>query len=435
MEAARISRRKMIMGTVGAFILGGAVGYLAGNMRLESETQKVGEKSPIRIGFQVHRTGIGADYGYWYERTAKAAVSLINERGGIDGRPVQLIIEDDGTDPQRGGQVVQKLATEHNVDFIIGALFSNVVLASGPVAGELKKPYFAVSEGTHVPLGLLNRWCFQPGITDVPGQITAVSKWIFDNLGRRIAIIYPDYAFGYDHRDWLSKAAEKEGAVIVEKIPIPPAETSFTKYFSKIPQSIDVIYHVMVGPSILTFMRELGEYLGSRRPELFGFIDSLEGIPLSSPGLEYLDGTYFWEAFPRYLDGYDTPYNRYYRGRVGVNEEGAAVEDPKKVSTFSHMFSTWETLFVIKEAVEQSGYQRPTPEDYKLFITTLEGMEWFNEGINHPQGPKRFDGKTHQAFGQQFISMVKNTRLVTIHRTKIEDSYYENEHDYTKMSL
>jgi branched-chain amino acid transport system substrate-binding protein len=218
------------------------------------------------------------------------------------------------TDPQRGGQVVQKLATEHNVDFIIGALFSNVVLASGPVAGELKKPYFAVSEGTHVPLGMLNRWCFQPGITDVPGQISAVSKWIFENLGRRLAIIYPDYAFGYDHRDWLSKAAEKEEAVIVEKIPIPPAETSFTKYFSKIPQNVDVIYHVMVGPSILTFMRELGEYLGSRRPELFGFIDSLEGIPLSSPGLEYLEGTYFWEGFPRYLEGYDTPYNRYYRG-------------------------------------------------------------------------------------------------------------------------
>jgi branched-chain amino acid transport system substrate-binding protein len=99
------------------------------------------------------------------------------------------------------------------------------------------------------------------------------------------------------------------------------------------------------------------------------------------------------------------------------------------------MFSTWETLFVIKEAVEQSGYQRPTLEDYKLFIATLEGMEWFNEGINHPQGSKRFDGKTHQAFGQQFISMVKNSRLVTIHRTRIEDSYYENENDYTKMSL
>jgi branched-chain amino acid transport system substrate-binding protein len=101
-EAAKISRRKMIMGTVGAFILGGAAGYLAGNMRPVSETQKVSEKSPIKIGFQVHRTGIGADYGYWYERTAKAAVSLINERGGIDGRPVQLIIEDDGNRPAEG---------------------------------------------------------------------------------------------------------------------------------------------------------------------------------------------------------------------------------------------------------------------------------------------------------------------------------------------
>lgn len=435
MEAAKISRRRLIVGTVGSLILGGAAGYLAGSVAPRQEPQNPSERNPIKIGFQVHRTGIGADYGYWYERTARAAASLINERGGIDGRPVQLVIEDDGTDPQRGAQVVQKLAAEHNVDFIIGALFSNVVLASGPVAGELKKPYFAVSEGTHVPLGLLNRWCFQPGITDVPGQVTAVSKWIFNNLGRRIVIIYPDYAFGYDHRDWLSRAAENEGAVIVEKIPIPPAETSFSKYFTKIPQNVDVIYHVMVGPSILTFMRELGEYLGERRPALFGFIDSLEGIPLTSPGLEYLEGAYFWEAFPRYIDGYDTPYHRYYRRRVGVNDEGAAVEDPTKVSTYSHMFSTWETLFVIKEAVEQSGYQRPVLEDYKLFITTLESMEWFNEGINHPQGPKKFDGRTHQSFGQQFISQVRNSRLVTIHRTRIEESYYENDNDYTRMSL
>src|ERR671910_2331822 len=45
--------------------------------------------APIKIGFQAHRTGIGAAYGRWYEKTTAAALKLINEAGGINGRPVE----------------------------------------------------------------------------------------------------------------------------------------------------------------------------------------------------------------------------------------------------------------------------------------------------------------------------------------------------------
>ncbi|MEM3096760.1 MAG: ABC transporter substrate-binding protein [Nitrososphaerota archaeon] len=400
-------------------------------------TKTVGgpSKEPLKIGFEVHRTGIGAVYGAWYERTTKAAVALINEMGGIDGRPIELIIEDDGTDPQRGVQAVEKLVLEHKVDFILGALFSNVVLAAAPRAGELKKPYFAVSEGYHVPSGTLNRYSFQPGITDVRSQVTSIAGWVVNNLGKKITMIYPDYAFGYDHRDWFGKAATERGGTIIERIPIPPTETSFTKYFPRVPTDTEVLYHVMVGPGVLTFVKEMGEFFGSSRPEIFGFVDSLEGVPLNSPGLEFLEGTYFWEAFPRYLDGYDTPYHRFYRSKVGVDANGADVNDPKNVSTYSHMFSCWETLFIIKAAVEQSGYSRQTPEDYRAFITTLENFEWFNEGNQHPQGPKKFNHNLHQSFGQQFISRVENSRFKVVHKTSIEDSLYESDVDYTKQPL
>ena len=65
---------------------------------------------PIRIGFQVHRTGIGAAYGKWYEQTTNAAVKLINEAGGISGRPIEIVPEDDATDPGRGAEVVERRA-------------------------------------------------------------------------------------------------------------------------------------------------------------------------------------------------------------------------------------------------------------------------------------------------------------------------------------
>ena len=142
--------------------------------------------APIKIGFQAHRTGIGAAYGRWYEKTTNAAIKAINDAGGITGRPVEVIVEDDGTDPGRGAEVVGKFATQHKVDVAYGTLFSHVVIGSAPVAGEMKLPYFVVSEGHHVASTKLNRYVFQPGITDVKSQIQAMAPWIAANAGKKV---------------------------------------------------------------------------------------------------------------------------------------------------------------------------------------------------------------------------------------------------------
>jgi len=429
--AARISRRNIIKGA-GAFA-GAAVAGVAAPGTLIRRAQAA--ETPIMIGFQVHRTGIGAGYGRWFERTTAAAVKLINETGGIAGRPIELVTEDDGTDPKRGAEVVEKLASQHKVDVIFGTLFSHVVIGSAPRAGELKVPYFVVSEGYHVASGALNRYVFQPGITDVRAQLTAISSWILDNLGKNVTMIFPDYAFGYDHRDFFSAAVKARGGAIKALLPIPPTETSYTKYFASVPADTDVLYHVMVGPGVLTFVKEMGEHFGAKRPQIFGFMDSLEAVDIASPGLEFLDGTHIWEAFPRYADGLSTRGAQFYRERVGVDAAGASVEDAKDVATSSHMFGCWETLFVIKMAIEQSGYRERSPKDLEALIQTLENFQWFNEGIEHPQGHKKFVGKIHQSFGQQFISKVENQRLKVVHRTSIEDSLYEPEADYTTQAL
>jgi branched-chain amino acid transport system substrate-binding protein len=432
-----ISRRAVFKGAgvlAGAAAAGIGGGYVPGVATPKAFAQ-MASGSPIRIGFQVHRTGIGAAYGRWYERTTAAAVKLINETGGIAGRPIELVTEDDGTDPKRGAEVVEKLATQHKVDFIFGTLFSHVVIGSAPRAGELKIPYFVVSEGYHVASGSLNRYVFQPGITDVRAQVTAISSWVTNNLGKKVTMIFPDYAFGYNHRDFFSAALRERGGEIKELLAIPPTESSYTKYFARVPADTEVIYHVMVGPGVLTFVKEMGEHFGANRPQIFGFIDSLEAVDMASPGLEYLEGTHFWEAFPRYADGYPTRAARFYRDRVGVNDAGASVDDPKDVSTFSHMFGCWETLYAIKPAVEQSGYRDPTAKDKEALIESLENTQWYNEGIEHPQGHKKFDGKLHQCYAQQFISKVENQKLKVVHRTSIEDSLYEPEADYTKQAL
>jgi branched-chain amino acid transport system substrate-binding protein len=191
----------------------------------------------------------------------------------------------------------------------------------------------------------------------------------------------------------------------------------------------------MVGPGVLTFVKEMGEHFGSTRPQVFGFIDSLEAVDLASPGLEFLDGTYFWEAFPRYAQANQSAFDKFYRQTVGVNDSGASTADPKDVSTYSHMFGCWETLYVIKAGLEKSGYQSSTDKDKAAFIEAVEAMTDFPEGNEHPQGDKKFVGKIHQCFGHQNISKVGNQKLTVVHRTSIEDGLYEPEADYTTQSL
>ncbi|MBI2720275.1 MAG: ABC transporter substrate-binding protein [Rhizobiales bacterium] len=389
--------------------------------------------SPIKIGFQVHRTGIGAAYGHWYERVTTAAAALINEQGGIGGRPIEIVAEDDGTDPGRGAQVVEKFATQYQVDVAFGTLFSHVVMGSAPRAGELKLPYYVVSEGYHVASGKLNRYTFQPGITDVKSQVISLAPWISKNLGKKVTMIYPDFAFGYDHRDYFSAAIKGQGGEVVQLIPIPPTESSFTRYFPQIPAGTEVIYHVMVGPAVLTFVKELGEYFGSQHPALFGFIDSLEAVDFKSPGLEFLDGSYLWEAYPRFAGASPKPHDTFYRQKVGVDAYGASTSDPADISTFSHMFGCWETLYVIKAAMEAAGYQGAA--DKGKLIEATEAMTKLAEGNEHPQGEKLFNGKIHQSFGHQNITRIKSGVADVVYRTSIEEGLYEPEADYTKMAL
>jgi len=371
-----VSRRTLLKAVgagAGAMALGGTLPGSAGFVQAQSA-------APIKIGFQKHATGI---------------------MGGINGRPVEIVTEDDGTDPKRGSEVLEKFANQHGCDVAFGTLFSHVVIGSAPRAGELKLPYFVVSEGHHVASGALNRYTLQPGITDVKSQVISMAPFVADNLGKKVTMIYPDFAFGHDHRDYFSAAIEAQGGEVLEKIAIPPTETSFTRYFPRIPRETEVVYHVMVGPAVLTFVKEMGEFFGPNRPEIFGYSS--------------------------------TEYDAAYRAAVGVDDRGASLADSKDVSTYAHMFGCWETLNIIKAGMETANYQGPA--DRAKLIEAVESMTVMMPSLDHPQGPKIFNGKTHQTFGLQYISQVQDGKMVLKHTTSIEDSLYEDEVDYTAQSF
>ena len=93
------------------------------------------------------------------------------------------------------------------------------------------------------------------------------------------------------------------------------------------------------------------------------------------------------------------------------------------------MFGCWETLNIVKKGMEAADYKGP--DDRAKLIEACEAMTDMPLSDDHPQGAKLFNGKTHQAFGHQYISKVQDGKLVVNHTTSIEDTFYEDEVDYT----
>ncbi len=218
-------------------------------------------------------------------------------------------------------------------------------------------------------------------------------------------------------------------------IAIPPTETSFTKYFSQIPAGTDAIYHVMVGPG--------GAHL---RAASSASSSATRGRSCSASSTHWKrsisarrawnswKARIFWEAFPRYLSGLDTENAKFYRSAVGIDENGASVDNAKEVATNSHMFGCWETLFSIKEAVEASGYKGAGRQG------EAGRGDRGHDRLRRRQGPPPGQEAVHRqgapdASAPQFISKVEGGKLNVVHTTSIEDGLYEPAADYTKQPL
>src|SRR6188508_2180025 len=108
------------------------------------------EGDPIKIGGLFHLTGIGQIWGPLQQQPAILAVEEINEAGGVLGRPLELISEDDETDPDVSVQKGTKLALEDGVEAIFGLVYSSTRSAvAANVAERYQVPYFypTYSEG------------------------------------------------------------------------------------------------------------------------------------------------------------------------------------------------------------------------------------------------------------------------------------------------
>src|SRR5579871_5139525 len=96
----------------------------------------VGAAKPYKLGCTQPLTGVAASGGKTALVGVQMAVDRINKAGGINGRPVDLIVADDQSKPDIGRRAAEKLVTEDNIDFHVGGFLSNICLACTPVWEE-----------------------------------------------------------------------------------------------------------------------------------------------------------------------------------------------------------------------------------------------------------------------------------------------------------
>ncbi len=108
-----------------------------------SPTQKPSETGPVRIGAMLALTGDAAVYGEPMQRIMQLAADEMNAHGGIGGRRLEIIFEDDKCSGKDGANAIQKLINVDKVQAVIGGICSSATLAAAPIAEAAKVLLFS----------------------------------------------------------------------------------------------------------------------------------------------------------------------------------------------------------------------------------------------------------------------------------------------------
>lgn len=121
-----IDRRRLLAGSAALAGLAGLPG------------RALAQGAPIRIGTLTPLTGAGGPYGPVMVKAVKAVIDEVNAAGGVLGRKVELISEDDQTNPEAGVRAARKLIDVDKVSAILGTWASSVTTAVAPLCWESK---------------------------------------------------------------------------------------------------------------------------------------------------------------------------------------------------------------------------------------------------------------------------------------------------------
>lgn len=364
------------------------------------------ESGPIVIGHHCELTGGFSSWGYWHDKCAKKAVELINEGGGIAGRKVELATEDTESNPATGARKLRALIQRRKASFVVGSVHSGIMLASIPVATELKTPYFSAGEATEATGSKGTRYSFRTG-TDTYALAAAGAPWAYENLGKNWTMIFPDYAWGHSHHQEHRKIIEQMGGKVNDPIAVPLGTKDLVPYLAKIPEETEVLFSVFFGALSVAFYTQSKSMKLDEKMKMYSVSGTIEAIdPRAIDGAA--EGVFFLENFPRPLEYKDDEYHRKFVEMMEIDPVHAKEEGSSRVMAKSHAWQSWENFFALKQAIEKSGWN--TDKDTPMVIEALEGLEMENS-LAHPQGSKLLRAEDHSGMIDCYISQVVDSKF------------------------
>ena len=229
------SRRYVMLGFLLVAVLCTALVAGCGSSGSKDTEPATQEKEPIKIGAIISLSGTYAGLGDPEQKTIEMEVKKINDAGGIKGRQIEVIYEDDATDNSKAVSAATKLIDQDQVIAIIGCTGTAATMA---IRGEIERaqiPQLSMA-GSTVITDPVNKWVFAtpwPNKIVVPFELRYLqSKGI-----TKIGLISDTGGFGKDGRAVVTAQAPEFGITVTSDETFNVGDTDMTVQLTNIKKS------------------------------------------------------------------------------------------------------------------------------------------------------------------------------------------------------
>ena len=214
--------------------------------------------NPIRMGIATDITGPIAPSGNSNWQVAQFAAEQINQGGGINGRPVELFLEDTASDPKTAVGNVRKLIQQHKVNVVLGGITSAMRQAiKDPIVNRGRTLYIypQLYEGQECTPHLYN-------VGPTPAQqCDELIPYVIKKLGKkRFAMPSANYVWPQLLNKYARKVIEANGGEVVFEEYYPLDQPEYSATIAKIRDGkVDCVFSTVIPPGVQPFMKQLYE--------------------------------------------------------------------------------------------------------------------------------------------------------------------------------
>jgi branched-chain amino acid transport system substrate-binding protein len=187
---------------------------------------------PYRVGAVFAITGPAAWLGEPERNSVRMLQEEINARGGINGHPLELVIEDTVGEETRAVLAVNKLVSKDNVLAIVGPSRSGTTMAVIPIAEKAEVPLISCASAEEI-VNPVRKWVFKTAQNDSDGVVKIYEKMKEMNLSK-VAVISSTDGYGMEGRKHLKRYAPQMGIEVVADETYGPKDTDMTAQLTKI---------------------------------------------------------------------------------------------------------------------------------------------------------------------------------------------------------